>query len=289
MINSLVSVAIVTHNRKREVKKAIQSVFKQSYPSLEVVVVDNGSTDGTSAMIAREFPTVQLVRSPSNKGCPQGRNIAIKHCNGSIICFLDDDAWYEGNFIQRAVAKFSRSPSDLAVIMPEIMEWDSKKWNPRIGINSERQFYMFSGGVSAIKSELFGEIGYFPDTKYGSEEKFMAIKMYQHGKKILFVPDLIVYHKPSNVRNKSHIIFLKVSNDIVWVWTFCPWWFLIPNFGLKIISWIKFGIKHRYPYEALLGLLIGFTYGFINFRFRYKITSRTYLTYLKAKRRAEKN
>ena len=88
-----VSVVIPTWNRAYVLPRAIESVLAQSAPPGQVVVVDDGSTDGTVDLIRREFPSVVLVEQ-SNAGVSAARNVGIAHCEGEWIALLDsDDAW----------------------------------------------------------------------------------------------------------------------------------------------------------------------------------------------------
>lgn len=90
-----VSVVIPTHNRLSSLSAAIESVLIQTYPCLELIVVDDGSTDGTSAWVSRHFPQVELL-SQANFGVSHARNRGIEKASGQWIALLDsDDRWYE--------------------------------------------------------------------------------------------------------------------------------------------------------------------------------------------------
>ena len=66
MTSPLVSVIILTHNRTDEVREALVSIFAQDYPRLEVILLDNGSTDGSPAALKESFPDITLVSLPEN-------------------------------------------------------------------------------------------------------------------------------------------------------------------------------------------------------------------------------
>ena len=95
---NLVSVVIPTFNRREKVIRAVQSVLAQTYPPIEVIVSDDGSTDGTPARIAKlisqEGSRVRYVRSEINHGVSAARNRGIEVACGEYIAFLDsDDTW----------------------------------------------------------------------------------------------------------------------------------------------------------------------------------------------------
>jgi glycosyltransferase involved in cell wall biosynthesis len=92
----LVSVIIPAYNAENFVMRAIQSVFEQNYQPLEILLIDDGSTDGTAALVEREAPEIQIIRQ-ANAGVAAARNAGLRHATGELICFLDaDDGWFPG-------------------------------------------------------------------------------------------------------------------------------------------------------------------------------------------------
>ena len=98
MSEPLVSVCIGTYNRERYVRECLDSVFSQTYRNLEVVVVDNASTDRTVEIVQSYGQRVRLIRRDVNSGmCSTTRNQAVNGSHGEYIAFLDsDDSWYPG-------------------------------------------------------------------------------------------------------------------------------------------------------------------------------------------------
>ena len=90
-----ISVIIPTYNRINLIENAINSVLKQSKKPHDIIVVDDGSDDGTSEMIQKKYSSIKLVRQ-KNSGVITGRNNGIKHAKGDWIALLDsDDEWKE--------------------------------------------------------------------------------------------------------------------------------------------------------------------------------------------------
>lgn len=88
-----ISVVIPTHNRRRMLRRALQSVRDQSYAPIEVIVVDDGSTDNSSELVIGEFPEVSYRRQP-HRGVSAARNLGIEASRGEWLAFLDsDDEW----------------------------------------------------------------------------------------------------------------------------------------------------------------------------------------------------
>jgi hypothetical protein len=89
----LVSVVIPAYNCERFIRDAVDSALAQDYPAIEIIVVDDGSTDDTGALLASYGTRIRLLSQP-NRGCAAARNKGVAHAHGRYIAFLDgDDAW----------------------------------------------------------------------------------------------------------------------------------------------------------------------------------------------------
>ena len=98
-----ISVVIPVHNGERYLPASIQSVLDQRHPSLELLVVDNGSTDAT-AEVARSFSLVRYVHL-ADKGLCKALNHALEQCRGALLGFLDaDDLWSPGRLALQLAA-----------------------------------------------------------------------------------------------------------------------------------------------------------------------------------------
>ena len=92
--NPLVSVILAVRNREGSVARAIASVLAQTYSPLELIVVDDGSTDGTRGVVERFGARVALLAQP-HAGVYTARNAGLRHARGELVAFIDsDDAWF---------------------------------------------------------------------------------------------------------------------------------------------------------------------------------------------------
>jgi GT2 family glycosyltransferase len=92
-----VSVVITTYNRRRLVCEAIDSVLRQHHPNTEIIVIDDGSTDGTAAVLAERYGDRIICLEQANQGFGAARNRGVATATGSYIAFLDsDDIWLDG-------------------------------------------------------------------------------------------------------------------------------------------------------------------------------------------------
>ncbi len=110
-----VSVVIPTHNRKETLRRCLQGVLAQTYPAAEVIVVDDGSTDGTEALVRTAFPTVRYTRLPTPRGPARARNRGIALARGDIVAFTDDDCVPPPEWLAHLVEGFHAYPEAAAV------------------------------------------------------------------------------------------------------------------------------------------------------------------------------
>ena len=108
MSQPLVSVVIPTHNRKEKLARLIKSILESDYPKdkLEIIVVDDASTDNTFEYIKKKYPQAKIIRNEEEKLLAESRNIGIKASKGKYIFLIDDDGknlqvsacgWEEGS------------------------------------------------------------------------------------------------------------------------------------------------------------------------------------------------
>lgn len=106
------SVLVDTYNHERLIEKALRSVVEQNYPAsrFEIIVVDDGSTDGTPEIVSRFAPRVRLL-TKKNGGQASAFNAGIPECRGDVIAFLDGDDWWAPGKLERIAEAFSAEPS----------------------------------------------------------------------------------------------------------------------------------------------------------------------------------
>jgi len=119
----MVSIIIPTYNRPKWLKQSIESALGQSYRTVEVVVVDDGSTNTETRMIASQYPQVLYVYQ-SNQGLGAARNTGIGASHGEYILFLDDDDWLVEDALSSKLERFYSNPS-IGVIYSDLYLTDA--------------------------------------------------------------------------------------------------------------------------------------------------------------------
>lgn len=113
----LVSVVIPTHNRKEKLKRLIKSVEESVFKKIEIVVVDDASTDGTCEELKKIFPNVKIIRNKGKRLVSASRNIGIRNSDGDFIFFVDDDNVIDKHCISK-LTEMLFSHAEVGVVAP---------------------------------------------------------------------------------------------------------------------------------------------------------------------------
>lgn len=172
-----ISVIIPTHNRSWILGEAIDSVLAQDGCDFELIVVDDGSTDGTPALL-RSYGERLIALRQENRGVSAARNTGIRHASGSLIAFLDsDDRWLPGKL--RTQAAFFDSRSDALICQTqEIWIRNGVRVNPKkrhqkpSGMIFEPSLHLCLVSPSAVMMQkaLFDIVGLFDETLPACED-----------------------------------------------------------------------------------------------------------------------
>jgi GT2 family glycosyltransferase len=122
-LDPLVSIIIPTLDRKVDLLECLNSVFQSELPPHEVIVVDNGCSDGTSLAVATAFPTTRIVRSSRNLGVSGGRNLGASISAGELLLFLDHDTKVEVSAVAKLAATVAADTS-IGVAGAAILRYD---------------------------------------------------------------------------------------------------------------------------------------------------------------------
>lgn len=185
----LVSAIITTHNRKDLLKRAINSVFKQTYTNIELIVVDDCSTDGTGDL-CKDLP-LQYIYIPKeeSKGGNYARNTGIKAAKGEYIAFLDDDDYWLPTKIEKQVQLIESKDCELVhcgrkleiILENKIVFKDLLPQQENSGNLSKKILYIICTTTTNIlvKKEALLEIGLFDEELKFWQEYELTIRLAQ--------------------------------------------------------------------------------------------------------------
>lgn len=178
--NPLVSVILPTYNRAATLDRAVQSVLSQSYQNLELLLVDDGSTDETAAYVATlQDERLQYLQQEQNQGVAAARNAGIAAAKGQLIAFLDsDDAWMPDK-LSRQVAQMQRAPKRVGLLytglVVEHADGKIETWRPQkrgyvLGEMLQRNIVHYGTSSTMIRAEAAEVVGGFDTTWPANED-----------------------------------------------------------------------------------------------------------------------
>ena len=197
----IVSVVVPTHDRAALLPRALDSVRRQSAPPGEVIVVDDGSTDGTGDLVRRRFPEVRLLRQ-ANRGVSAARNRGIGAARGEWIALLDsDDAWLPEK-LERQLAALAGAPGHRICHTDEIWIRDGRRVNPgaRHAKRGGRIFRhclplcAISPSAALIQRSLFDEVGLFDEALPACEDYDLWLRITAREPVLLLDEPLVEKH-----------------------------------------------------------------------------------------------
>ncbi len=198
-----VSVVIVTYDDLDNLVGCLQSLAEQDYPAAttEVVVVDDGSTDGTADVLRNEFPGMRVI-SKSNEGADVSRNRGIEESTGEIIAFIDSDCTAFPDWLARMTERLIDEPN--TVIGGRVLHRGSF-WQRLTGI---ADFGEYQGlqlkEVRAIPTcnmgltrTVLGGVRFDPRLARAGGDTLFAETLRRKGAKLIYDPGVAVVHRPS--------------------------------------------------------------------------------------------
>ncbi len=280
-MNPKVSIIILVYNNYIDTKECLESLANITYQNYEVILVDNGSTDGSGKKLEQEYPEHTYIFNEDNLGFAGGVNCGIRYSmtkNADYVFLLNNDAIVDKGFLEPLVSIAGKN-SSIGIVgskiyyysRPRIINFAGGKidlWRgitPHIGSGeldrgqyekpTEEDFQ--DGCAMLIKKEVINKIGLF-DTIYFlySEEVDFCYRAKKAGYKILNVPQSRVWHKISASvgggesfnaiyhGTKSRIIFMRKNSQLYHWLVFVPYCFFYSS--RLIIIWL---IKYKWSAE----------------------------------------
>lgn len=245
--NILVSVLIINWNKPYNTISAIQSVIDQTYSPIEIVVIDNNSSDDSIQIISEYFPQIKIIKLEKNYGCPGGRNRGISYCEGNYIFFLDDDGILHKDAIKNSLYTKEKFP-DAGIIYGKLI--DVNKMHILNNETTKHKIYevgIFQGGLSLHKKDIYKKVGFYPDDyMYGNEELYLSLKLIDNNIKIVRNESIILFHPINNVLSKVDKHKHSFENKLITAYQLFPGIILIPYLCYYPIAYYYYSIKYGF-------------------------------------------
>jgi GT2 family glycosyltransferase len=210
-----VSIIIVNWNGRKFLEDCLKSVYNQTYSNYEVIVVDNGSFDGSVEYLKKNFPNVRVIALKRNYGFARANNIGFRVAKGEYILLLNNDVFLLRDSLEKMI-KVMEAKKDVGVLQPKIIILSSKKldncgsfftnfgWPYHYGLyenpddpryNVEVPVCAAYGAFMLIRREVIEKMGLFDEDffMYGEELDF-CYRAWIAGYKVYYWPCTTVYH-----------------------------------------------------------------------------------------------
>jgi glycosyltransferase involved in cell wall biosynthesis len=185
--NPIVSVVIPVFNGAPFVAKAVESILAQGVTGVEIIIVDDGSTDGTQAVLAELATTAGIVWFQQDHGGPaQSRNRGIREASGEFVALLDcDDVWLPGKLEAQLAIMRARPAVGVVHTDYEVVDEQGRvEERARARYSREPLVQAFAGGHTALPSTLLmrrsvlDQVGALDHELYGSEDSDLTIRLH---------------------------------------------------------------------------------------------------------------
>ena len=209
---------ITNHNRCGDLRLALHSVAKQDYSNIEIIVVDNASTDDSRSMVKKEFPDVSVVELCENIGM-DGYSVGFRQSHGEFIFQMDNDSLMpDCDVLSEVAQRFRKGPMRQAVVATRVEEYrygkhevdDLRKRDNRYGPINTGGFH--AGGVG-FRRVVLDSVGYYNrDVFLYASESFLIMKFLAAGHQIFYYPEILMLHKSSGEARSSRSLYFEIRN-----------------------------------------------------------------------------
>ncbi|MFH0889240.1 MAG: glycosyltransferase [Planctomycetota bacterium] len=255
----LITINILVWNNKNDLSVIISKIKQANYPmnKIEIIVVDNASTDGSPEMVEKDFPNVKLIKRQANNGIG-GWNDGFAIAQGEYIIVLDHDAYPEPDAYHKIVEFFCHHPKT-GILNLGHFSWDDankllmSRWDNSINLG-------FIGGTSVIRKRVLEKVGFYDERLFINVfEQDFGIRVIMNGFDIDNTYQIKAFHKAAGAYRKQASFFYYDIRNRLWIsWKYFPLYAIcISNFAW-IITWFLRSIKNNSVKEFGKGIYDAF-------------------------------
>lgn len=224
------TVIIVTHNHRDYIEECLNSIYKNEL--LEIIVIDNKSTDKTPEFIEKHFPDVKLIRN-ENTGYGAGNNLGAQISTKEYLVILNPDTKVKTDFVDNLLKPLVDTPN--LITIPKVLVYNGKmintcgnkqhftgmaftrgaRENPE-GRNTSRYVNGISGVCFAVSKKTYMELGGFDENIFlYMEDSELSWRINAAGYKILYVPEAVIYHDYDFKVTPNKIYYVEKGRYII--------------------------------------------------------------------------
>lgn len=270
-MNQKVAIVILNWNGEQHLKQFLPSVVRHSEGAhIDVVLIDNGSTDTSVGYIQQHFPSVRIIQLDANYGFTGGYNIGLQQVDADIAVLLNSDVEVTANWLQ-APLQYMQERKDVFAVQPKILSYQNKNYYEFAGAaggyidffgypfcrgriihsiekdeeqyNDIKEVFWASGACMFVRLDVFKAVGGFDDSFFAHMEEIdLCWRMKAIGMRIVCVPQSVVYHLGGGTLDKENPMktFLNFRNNLMMLYknlTFKQWLFVcVSRFFLDYLA-----------------------------------------------------
>ncbi len=231
----IASIVIPNWNGAEHLPTCLESLRRQTLPDVEVIVADNGSTDGSLPLLARDYPEAQVLALEENRGFAGACNAGMRAARGEFIVLLNNDTEADSHWLEEVVAAFERHP-EAGLVASKMLLFDQRDvfhtagdfyrvngvpgnrgvWQHDTG-QYDREEYVFNacGGSAAYRRVMLDQVGLLDeDFFFSCEDVDLAWRAQLTGWRCVYAPRAVVYHKLSATGGGATASFYDGRNFI---------------------------------------------------------------------------
>ena len=274
-------IVIPNYNGKQFLATCLESIFRQTFTSFQVIVVDNGSTDGTVAYLHDRYPAVRVIALPENTGFSVAVNQGIKAGNSPLVFLLNNDTELAPECLQELVR--AAEQHDDAFFAPKMLSFQERHIldgagegflrggvGYRLGTmerdsevyNASRRVFGACGGAALYRRSLFGQVGMLDEDFFAYlEDVDLNFRANRAGLTCRYVPAAVVYHIGSaTTGSKINPFTVKLStrNNLYLLLKNYPVSFVLrflPAICIYQFFWLLFVVKKGQFFSYCSGLV----------------------------------
>ena len=231
------SIVIPTYNRVLFLKRALDSVFNQTYENYEVIVVDDGSTDRTLSMLSEiSDPRLKIIHVGNNSGTSNARNMGIQTAKGKYISLLDSDDEFLPDFLEKTLKTLDGTEPEVGFcwsgihaiqIISDQFLWKKhiteSIWNPSFRSRAEATRYSLScdppwgtGHGVTFKKGVLAEVGWFDTTIRARVDIDLLIRLVGRYNFVVIPEILVTIHKDAHMRIEYELFNRAMAYEIMY-------------------------------------------------------------------------
>lgn len=251
----MVSIIILNYNGIDFLTKCLSSLSLSKYSNTEILVVDNGSTDGSQNIVRTKFPYIKLIENNKNMGFGSGNNIGIENSKGEFILFINNDVVLEPDCINLMVEKMIQE-ENIGIIgakiyvgnLKETLQYAGGKIDPSgsgilIGYlekdfgqyDTEKNVDWVHGATFMVRRKVFSDVGFFDPIYYPiyHDEIDLCFRASIFRYEIRYLPPAKAYHFEDITSKKTYkTAFFRIRNTLIFAFKFSS------PFKLFLIPWL---------------------------------------------------